>query len=55
MSSDSETGGSPLDVAIVGGGIIGLACAHAIHARGMHAVVLEGASVGAGASRPAGS
>jgi len=36
MSSDSETGGSPLDVAIVGGGIIGLACAHAIHARGMH-------------------
>jgi D-amino-acid dehydrogenase len=51
MSSDSETGGSPLDVAIVGGGIIGLACAHAIHARGMHAVVLEGASVGAGASR----
>jgi D-amino-acid dehydrogenase len=51
MSSDSETGGSPLDVAIVGGGIIGLACAHAIHARGMRAVVLEGASVGAGASR----
>ncbi len=51
MSSDSDTGGSPLDVAIVGGGIIGLACAHAIHARGMHAVVLEGASVGAGASR----
>lgn len=39
-----------LDVAVVGGGIVGLACAHAIAQRGMRVVVLEGATVGAGAS-----
>src|ERR1700733_11850278 len=39
------------DVAVVGAGIVGLACAHEIAARGADVVVLEGATVGAGASR----
>jgi D-amino-acid dehydrogenase len=39
-------------VAVVGGGIVGLACAHALAERGMEVVLLEGASsVGGGASR----
>jgi D-amino-acid dehydrogenase len=51
MSNDSDGVGAKLDVAVVGGGIVGLACAHAIAQRGMRVVVLEGATVGAGASR----
>jgi len=39
------------DVAVVGAGIVGLACAHEIAARGADVVVLEGTGVGAGASR----
>ena len=46
MSGDSDA-----EVAVVGGGVVGLACAHAIERRGMRPVVLEGAVVGAGASR----
>jgi len=49
MSSGSS--GEATDVAVVGGGIVGLACAHAIERRGMGVVVLEGDAVGAGASR----
>jgi D-amino-acid dehydrogenase len=48
MSSDSD---AVVEVAVVGGGIVGLACAHAITGRGMRVCVLEGASVGAGASQ----
>jgi D-amino-acid dehydrogenase len=44
MSSASE-------VAVVGGGVVGLACAHALERRGIGVTVLEGASVGGGASR----
>ena len=39
------------DVAVVGAGIVGLACAHEIAARGADVVVLDGTGVGAGASR----
>ena len=39
------------DVAVVGAGIVGLACAHEIAARGTDVVVLDGTGVGAGASR----
>jgi D-amino-acid dehydrogenase len=51
MSGDSRVASATLDVAVIGGGIVGLACAHAIDQRGMGVVVLEGATVGAGASR----
>jgi len=39
------------DVAIVGAGVVGLACAHEIAAGGARVCVLDGAGVGAGASR----
>jgi D-amino-acid dehydrogenase len=48
MSSDSD---GNYEVAVVGGGIVGLACAHAIAARGRRVTLLEGTTVGAGASR----
>ena len=44
MSSDS-------DVAVLGGGVVGLACAHAIEGRGIPVRVLEAGIVGGGASQ----
>jgi D-amino-acid dehydrogenase len=41
---------SDCDVAVVGAGVVGLACAHAISRRGIGVAVFEGATVGAGAS-----
>jgi len=38
------------DVAIVGAGVVGLACAHELAGRGAEVAVLDGAGVGAGAS-----
>ena len=43
--------GSDAEVAVVGGGVVGLACAHAIEQRGMRVLVLDGSTTGAGASR----
>jgi D-amino-acid dehydrogenase len=42
---------SDADVAVVGAGVVGLACAHAIEQRGMRVLVLDGATTGSGASR----
>lgn len=49
---DTRTGSLPprTDVAIVGGGLIGLACAWRLAGRGLSVVVIERESVGAGAS-----
>lgn len=42
---------SDADVAVVGAGVVGLACAHAIEQRGMRVLVLDGATTGSGASK----
>jgi D-amino-acid dehydrogenase len=42
---------STSDVVIVGGGVVGLACAHALERRGIGVAVFEAAGVGGGASR----
>src|SRR6185437_3606954 len=42
---------STSDVAVIGGGVVGLACAHALERRGIGVVLFEGAGVGGGASR----
>jgi D-amino-acid dehydrogenase len=43
--------GSDAPVAVVGGGVVGLACAYTLARRGACVLVLEGAEVGGGASR----
>ena len=43
--------GASDDVVVVGGGVVGLACAHAIERRGMGVLVLDGSTTGSGASR----
>jgi D-amino-acid dehydrogenase len=43
--------GSDASVAIVGGGVVGLACGYALARRDVRVLVLEGAAVGGGASR----
>jgi D-amino-acid dehydrogenase len=43
--------GSDGSVAVVGGGVVGLACAYALARRGVRVVVIEGGDVGDGASR----
>ncbi len=51
MPATSHDAGIPSTVLVVGGGLIGLCCAHFLHEQGANVTVLEAGSVGGGASR----